>query len=98
MDYDVDRLKRFILEYLIKKGIFGGAHTPIERVIHDLPAQFLQDKRCRKKINEAIKGLVNNGWLMVRKKRTGKGDSLHISINPRSVKEVSAFLGISNSV
>lgn len=31
------------------------------------------------------------------KKKTGKGSDLHVSINPRAVKEASAFLGLSST-
>jgi hypothetical protein len=91
------KVKAFVLEELIKKSKFGGAHTPLDNVIRLLPQEFLQDKRGRKAIDGSIKELVNAGWLVVQRKRTGKGADLHVSINPRAIKEISAFLSLPQS-
>jgi hypothetical protein len=92
MGEDVSKIKAFILEGLIKTGKFGGAHTPLGNVIRHLPDGFLRDKKGRKVVDEAVKELANLGWVKVQKKRTGKGSDLHISINPRTVKEIHSFL------
>ena len=87
-------VKAFILEELIKRSKFGGAHTPLANIIRLLPDEFLNDKSGRRAIDDAVKELVNLGWLIVQRKRTGKGSDLHVSINPRTIREVSAFLSL----
>lgn len=94
VEIEVDKVKAFILEELTKRGKFGGAHTPLENVISHLPDEFLHDKKGRRVIDDAIKELANAVWITVQKKRTGKGSDLHVSINPRAIKEISAFLGL----
>ncbi len=93
----VKKVKAFVLEELIKRSKFGGAHTPLDNIIRLLPDEFLNDKKGRRMIDDAVKELVNAGWLIVQRKRTGKGADLHVSINPRAIKEISAFLKIFSS-
>ena len=93
-EYEVKKVKSFILEELVKKEKFGGAHTPLDNAIRNLPDDFLHDKKGRRAIDDAIKELANAGWIIVQRKRTGKGSDLHVSINPRAIKEISAFLGL----
>ncbi len=93
----VKKVKAFVLEELIKRSKFGGAHTPLDNVIRLLPDEFLHDKKGRRVIDDAVKELVNAGWLIVQRKRTGKGADLHVSINPRTIKEISAFLSLPQS-
>ncbi|MBI4147653.1 hypothetical protein HY490_00005 [Candidatus Woesearchaeota archaeon] len=90
MAYDVARLKRLILTALIDKGKYGGAHTPLDNITHNLPDEFLHNKKGQKAIHEAVKELNNSGWIIILTKRTGKGSDLHISINPKAIKELSA--------
>lgn len=90
---DVARLKRLILTALMDKEKYGGAHTPLDNITHHLPDEFLHDKQGQKAIDKAVKELNNSGWVMILKKRTGKGSDLHISINPRAIKEIAGFLG-----
>ena len=91
---EVNKVKVFILEELTKRGKFGGAHTPLDNVIRNLPDEFLHDKKGRRAIDDAVKELANAGWVIVQRKRTGKGSDMHVSINPRAIKEISAFLGL----
>lgn len=91
---EVNTVKAFILEELTKRGKFGGAHTPLDNAIRNLPDEFLHDKKGRRVIDDAIKELANAGWITVQRKRTGKGSDLHVSINPRAIKGISAFLGL----
>lgn len=86
-----DKIQTFILRELMKKGKFGGAHTPLENVTSNLPDEFLHNKKGQKEIDKAVKTLVNLGWVLVMKKRTGKGADLHISINPRKTKEIGEY-------
>jgi hypothetical protein len=92
MTDSVSRLKVLILTALMDKGKYGGAHTPLENVTHHLPDEFLHDKKGQKAIDEAVKLLSNADWIIVLKKRTGKGSDLHVSINPRAIKEIAEFI------
>jgi len=88
----VTHLKRLILTALIDKGKYGGAHTVLDNITHHLPDEFLNNKKGQKAIHEAVKELNNSGWIIILKKKTGKGSDLHVSINPRAIKDISAFI------
>ena len=88
----IDRFKAFILRTLVKKRKFGGAHTPLDKITNSLPDELLHAKKRQRAIDEAVKELVNLSWVIVMKKRTGKGSDLHISINPRKIREISEYL------
>ena len=45
MDLETDKVKKFILEELIKKSKFGGSHTPFDNIINHLPDEFLYNKK-----------------------------------------------------
>lgn len=81
-----------ILRELIKRAKYGGAHTPLDNITHSLPDNFLHNKQGIKTIEKAVKLLVNQEWILVLNKRTGKGSDLHVSINPRKIKEINEFL------
>jgi hypothetical protein len=89
---EVDDVKKFILRELTKKRKIGGAHIFLDKVVRHLPDKYFHDKKSRKSIDAAIKDLVNAGWINANRKRTGKGDDVHISINPRMIKKVFEFL------
>lgn len=92
MANDIARLKRLILTALIDKGKYGAAHTPLDNITHHLPDEFLRNKKGQKAIDKAVKELNNSSWVIILKKKTGKGSDLHISINPKAIKEISAFV------
>lgn len=94
MDEEVQQIKKFILRELIKKRKIGGAHTPLHYVTKNLPDEFLHQRHISRVIEKALKELVNNEWILLLHKRTGKGSDEHISINPRAWKEISAFLDL----
>ena len=97
-DANIAKIKVFILEELIKRSKFGGAHTPLDNVTHHLPDKFLHDKEGRRAVDDAVKELANSSWITVQRKRTGKGSDLHVSLNPKAIKEISAFLGLSRTL
>jgi len=94
---EIKDVKTVILRTLIQKRKVGGAHTPLDNITHNLPDDLLHDKKGQKIIDEAVKELVNSNFVIVLKKKTGKGSDLHISLNPRAIKEISEFLGISTN-
>lgn len=88
------RAKKFILRELIKRRKIGNSHIPLDSVTHHLSDEFLKQKRVQKIIKSTLKELVNNGMVIVLKKKTGKGSDLHISVNPRKIKEVAGLLDL----
>ncbi len=86
-----EAFKRAILEFLVKKSYIGGAHTPLDRVRSCIEIHSKQDK---KEFEDALDELSRTGWVVLLNKRTGKGSDLHISINPRAMKEIAGFLGL----
>lgn len=93
---ELEIIKKFILRELIRKKKFGGAHTPLDNITHKLPDEFINDKKDQKEVEESIKDLANSGFIILLKKKTGKGSDLHVSINPRVLREIYSFLGISD--
>ncbi len=88
----VSNLKVLILTALMDKGKYGGAHTPLDNITRHLPDEFMHDKKGQKAVDEAVKILNNAGWIIVLKKRTGKGSDLHVSINPKAIKDIAEFM------
>jgi len=77
---------------LVRANIWGGKHTPLDFVKKGIPEHYRNTHQGRKAVEEALKGLVNNEWIMVLSKRTGGGSDEHISLNPRKVAEIKQFL------
>jgi len=84
-----EEFKATILEFLLKKGCIGGAHTPLGRLTSCIELHSKQDK---KEFEQALDELVKNAWVISASKRTGKGSDIHLSINPRALNEISEFL------
>lgn len=82
--------KATILEFLLKKGCIGGAHTPLDRVKSCIELHSKQDK---KEFEQALDELVKDSWVIPASKRTGKGSGIHLSLNPRALSEISEYLG-----
>lgn len=91
---ETTRAKKFILRQLIKQRKIGGSHTPLDNVTQHLSNEFLKEKRTKKIIMSALKGLLNDGMVNVLKKKTGKGSDLHISVNPKKLKEIAELLNL----
>ena len=84
-----DAFKATILEFLLKKNCIGGAHTPLGRVKSCIELHSKQDK---KEFEKAIDELIKQGWVIALSKRTGKGSDIHLSINPKTLREIHTFL------
>ena len=81
-------IKRIILESLITPPRWGGKHTELKNIKKGFPSYILSSKKGRKLIDEAIKDLINDGFLLC-KKSTGE---FHVSLNPRMKKEIMEFI------
>jgi len=89
---DSENAKGAVLRELLLRGKIGGAHAPLGSITNNMPDKFLHNKKGRKAIAIAIKELANACWVIILQKRTGKGSDLHISINPRKIKEINDYL------
>ncbi|MBI5064644.1 hypothetical protein HZA97_00270 [Candidatus Woesearchaeota archaeon] len=95
---EIIKAKIAILQELISKKKIGGSHIPLDKVLSHAPSEFLHDKKGKKILESALKELANDYWITVLIKKTGKGTGNHISINPRSIKDVCAFLEKTNNL
>lgn len=89
---EVDILKKLILQKLVRANIWGRKHTPLDFVKKGIPEHYRNTHQGRKAMEEAIKELLNNEWIMILPKRTSGGSDEHISLNPRKVAEIKQFL------
>ena len=85
---DVGAIKRFILRKLVTLGKIGGAHTSIYNLGKGLPSHIRSNRKGQKAIKQAIKELISE-QLLLSKPSTGE---LHVSINPRKIKEIKELL------
>ena len=85
-------LKKLILQKLIRANIWGGKHTPLDFVIKGIPEHYRNTHKGKKSVEKVIKELTNDEWIIILSKRTGKGSSSHVSLNPRKVSEIKEFL------
>jgi len=80
----MNRALKAIILFLLNKHIIGNKHFPEHRVIVSKTkylhlTELKQFKKEYKKFREE--------FLICLKKRTGKNDSIHISLNPKKLKE-----------
>ncbi|PIU21422.1 MAG: hypothetical protein COT15_02445 [Candidatus Diapherotrites archaeon CG08_land_8_20_14_0_20_34_12] len=86
----VDLVKSFILRKLISLGKIGGSHTVIFNLERGLPNHLRSNKKGRKIIDQAIKELINDGFLLT-KPSTGE---IHVSVNPHKIPDIKKILGL----
>ncbi len=85
-------LKKLILQKLVRSNTWGGKHTPLDFVTKGVPEHYRNTHKGNKIIEEVIKELTNEGWIIILVKKTGKGSGEHISLNPRKISEIQKFL------
>jgi len=78
------QLQAAIIQLLVKKGRWGAHYLPIDTVVNWLGKRV---RRNGKRVRQAIKDLVNNGYLFVHK----RGET--VSLNPARSKEIMEILG-----
>lgn len=86
--HDIKVVKRIILDSLITPPRWGGKHTDVRNLKKGFPSNISSTKVGQKLIDNAIKELINDGWILA-KKSTGE---LHVSLNPRMKKEMMEFV------
>lgn len=84
----VEDIKRIILKDLMDLGKIGGAHTVIFNLAKGLSNDIICSKKGKKAFKKAVKELIQNQFLLA-KPSTGE---IHVSINPRKIKEIKEFL------
>lgn len=89
-----DSLRRIILQKLARGNTWGGKHMPFDFVIKGVPEHYRNTHKGKKAMGEAIKSLMNDEWIIITVKRTGKGSESHVSLNPRKVSEIRQFLEV----
>lgn len=77
---------RGLLLTLLNRRYIGGKHTPEEKSIRS-KIKWLGSHE-QKEFEKEYKQLVNEGIILRSKKMTGKGSDWHISLNPRTLKEL----------
>ena len=88
----MDELKKLILRKLIRASVWGGKHILGEFVMNGMPENYRNTKQGKKLIEKTLKELKNDEWIILLSKKTGKGSSEHISLNPRKKEEIYRFL------
>lgn len=85
-------LKRIILQKLVRANMWGGKHTPMDFVKKGIPEHYRNTHKGQKAIDEAFKELINDGWVILTLKKTGKGADEHVSLNSKKVSEIRQFM------
>jgi len=75
-----------ILVFLLNKRYIGSRHTP-EKALIKSKTKWI-DTKTKKDFNKEYKNMINEGFILRMKKRTGKGSDWHICLNPRKLKEL----------
>ncbi len=89
---EADVLKKLILQKFVRANVWGGKHIPLDFVVKGIPEHYRNTHKGQKAVEKALKELTNNGWVIILQKRTGKGTSDHVTLNPRKVGEIKQFL------
>lgn len=85
-------IKKMVLQKLVRENMWGGKHTPLTFIKKGIPELYRNTHQGRKTIEEALRQLISQEWILIPSKRTGKGGEAHISLNPRKVAEIKQFL------
>ena len=80
------------MQRLIRSNVWGGKHIPLNFISKGLPSVYQNTHKGKVSVEKTLKELINNGWIIILTKRTGKGSDDHISLNPRKVSEIKQFL------
>ena len=86
------KLKKLILNKLVRANVWGGKHVLLYYVKKGVPENFRNSNSGKKEIERSIKEMINDGWIVIQKKATGKGIDEHVSLNQRKVVEIKKFL------
>ncbi len=89
---EVKIIKKLVLQKLIRGNVWGGKHTPLDFVKKGIPEHYRNTHKGQRVFDEALKKLINEEWIVLLFKRTGRGGDEYVSLNPRRVSEIKHFL------
>jgi len=89
---EIGVLKKLMLQKLVRSNMWGGRHTPLNYVTKGIPEHYRNTHKGIKAVEHTLKELINDEWILVLAKRTGKVSDDHISLNSRKVSEIKQFL------
>lgn len=75
----------------------GRKTSPLNFVERGIPEHYRITHKGRKKVEQVLKELTNDEWIIILTKRTGGGSDEHVSLNPRKVSEIKQFLEMTGS-
>ena len=79
-----------LLDFLLAKKYIGGRHIPEGKLIKLVTRNI--NNHEKREFEREYKRIMNDCIIMRMKKKTGKGDDWHISLNPRELKELMEML------
>ncbi|MFH1181985.1 MAG: hypothetical protein V1702_03430 [Candidatus Woesearchaeota archaeon] len=86
----MDSALRDMLLIMVHRLIIGNRHTPEDAIIRSKTKWLSKDEK--RGFFREYKQLVNETYILRAKKRTGKGNDWHISLNPSRVSEIKTKL------
>lgn len=81
----MNKALKVIIMFLINKHYIGGKHFPEHKLIVSKTKYLRPNELKQFKLEYKH---FRNEFLICLKKRTGKNDSIHISLNPRKLKNI----------
>ena len=86
----MNKALKTILMILINRKCIGGVHTPEKRLIVS-KIKYL-DANDRKQFKREYKKMIDIGYIIREKKKTGKGTGWHITLNPRRIGDIMGLI------
>lgn len=86
----MNKALRALLLSMLNRNIIGGKHIPESLIVQSKIRQI--NKNERKEFEKEYKALLNHGFMIRLKKRTGKGYDNHISLNPKALPELEKLI------
>ena len=84
-------IKLRIIRKLVRKRMWGGKHTPLKFLKKQISHNDVTPKELKKLIDAVIDELKTKEWLVIQRKRTGKGMDEHVWLNQSKVSEIMQF-------
>jgi hypothetical protein len=80
-----------LIQEMFQKKVIGGKHLPEKKLLRSIITKL--DKSSRREFLEEYKTIINNFMIIRIRKRTGKSDDWHISLNPSKIEELHKLIG-----
>ena len=81
-------VKKRILRSLLFSSMWGGKHTEIKNLRKGLPSILTSTNKGKKIVDKALKEMINDQWILCKIST----NEWHVSLNPRSKKEIMEFI------